>query len=107
MVQGVGLKYRITHRQAAGHGADLSEMKMEGDVMKMRAIPGGLDIAAGEKFEGGGYKLRSNQMTRSKVKVAESKAARPSMRFSLLPRSSSRICSIKALRSSVRMKSNS
>jgi hypothetical protein len=52
MIQGVGLKYRITHRQAAGHGADLSEMNMEGDVMKMHAVPGGLDIAAGEKFKG-------------------------------------------------------
>jgi copper(I)-binding protein len=37
--------------------AEVHEMKMEGDVMKMRAIPGGLDIAAGKTLElkPGGY----------------------------------------------------
>ena len=37
--------------------AEVHEMKMEGDVMKMRAIPGGLDIAAGKTVElkPGGY----------------------------------------------------
>ena len=36
---------------------EVHEMKMEGDVMKMRAIPGGLDIAAGKTVElkPGGY----------------------------------------------------
>jgi len=37
--------------------AEVHEMKMEGDVMKMRAVPGGLDIAAGKTVElkPGGY----------------------------------------------------
>jgi copper(I)-binding protein len=37
--------------------AEVHEMKMEGDVMKMRAIPGGLDMAAGKTVElkPGGY----------------------------------------------------
>jgi copper(I)-binding protein len=37
--------------------AQVHEMKMEGDVMKMRAVPGGLDIAAGKTVElkPGGY----------------------------------------------------
>ena len=36
---------------------EVHEMKMEGDVMKMRAVPGGLDIAAGKTVElkPGGY----------------------------------------------------
>jgi copper(I)-binding protein len=37
--------------------AEVHEMKMEGDVMKMRAVTGGLDIAAGKTMElkPGGY----------------------------------------------------
>ena len=37
--------------------AEVHEMKMEGDVMKMRAVSGGLDIAAGKTVElkPGGY----------------------------------------------------
>ena len=31
--------------------AEVHEMKMEGDVMKMRAVPGGLDIPAGKTVE--------------------------------------------------------
>lgn len=36
---------------------EIHEMKMEGDVMKMRAIPGGLDLPAGKAVElkPGGY----------------------------------------------------
>ncbi len=36
---------------------EVHEMKMEGDVMKMRAVPGGLDIPAGKTVElkPGGY----------------------------------------------------
>ncbi len=37
--------------------AEVHEMKMEGDVMKMRAVPGGLDLPAGKTVElkPGGY----------------------------------------------------
>ena len=37
--------------------AEVHEMKMEGDVMKMRAVPGGLDLPAGKAVElkPGGY----------------------------------------------------
>lgn len=37
--------------------AEVHEMKMEGDVMKMRALPGGLDLPAGKTVElkPGGY----------------------------------------------------
>jgi copper(I)-binding protein len=37
--------------------AEVHEMKMEGDVMKMRAMPGGLDLPAGKTVElkPGGY----------------------------------------------------
>lgn len=37
--------------------AEVHEMKMEGDVMKMRAVPGGLDLPAGNTVElkPGGY----------------------------------------------------
>jgi copper(I)-binding protein len=39
--------------------SEVHEMKMEGDVMKMRAVPGGLDIAAGKTVElkPGGYHI--------------------------------------------------
>ena len=39
--------------------AELHEMKMEGDVMKMRTVPGGLDLPAGKMVElkPGGYHL--------------------------------------------------
>ena len=38
---------------------EVHEMKMEGDVMKMRAIPGGLDLPAGKTVElkPGGYHM--------------------------------------------------
>ena len=38
---------------------EVHEMKMEGDVMKMRAVPGGIDIAAGRTVElkPGGYHI--------------------------------------------------
>lgn len=37
--------------------AEVHEMKMEGDIMKMRAVPGGLDLPAGKTVElkPGGY----------------------------------------------------
>lgn len=37
--------------------AEVHEMKMDGDVMKMRAVPGGLDLPAGKTVElkPGGY----------------------------------------------------
>jgi len=36
---------------------EVHEMKMEGDIMKMRALPGGLDLPAGKTVElaPGGY----------------------------------------------------
>ncbi|MES2415832.1 MAG: copper chaperone PCu(A)C [Pseudomonadota bacterium] len=39
--------------------AEVHEMKMDGDVMKMRAVPGGLDLPAGKTVElkSGGYHL--------------------------------------------------
>ena len=39
--------------------AEVHEMKMDGDVMKMRAIPGGIEIAAGKTVElkPGGYHI--------------------------------------------------
>ncbi len=38
---------------------EVHEMKMEGDIMKMRALPGGLDLPAGKAVElkPGGYHL--------------------------------------------------
>jgi len=51
-----GTKLVAASSPAAGV-AEVHEMKMEGDVMKMRAVPGGLDIAAGKTVElkPGGY----------------------------------------------------
>ncbi len=51
-----GVKLVGASSPAAGV-SEVHEMKMEGDVMKMRAIPGGLDIAAGKTVElkPGGY----------------------------------------------------
>ena len=51
-----GVKLVGASSPAAGV-VEVHEMKMEGDVMKMRAIPGGLDIAAGKTVElrPGGY----------------------------------------------------
>ena len=51
-----GVKLVGASSPAAGV-TEVHEMKMEGDVMKMRAIPGGLDIAAGKTVElkPGGY----------------------------------------------------
>ena len=51
-----GVKLVGASSPAAGV-AEVHEMKMEGDVMKMRAVSGGLDIAAGKTVElrPGGY----------------------------------------------------
>ena len=51
-----GTKLVSASSPAAGV-AEVHEMKMEGDVMKMRAVQGGLDIAAGKTVElkPGGY----------------------------------------------------
>ncbi|MFZ4480577.1 MAG: copper chaperone PCu(A)C [Rhodoferax sp.] len=49
---------------------EVHEMKMEGDVMKMRAIPGGLDIAAGKTLElkPGGYHVMLMDLKAALVK---------------------------------------
>lgn len=52
-----GVKLISVATPAAGV-AEVHEMKMEGDVMRMRAVPGGLDLPAGKTLElkpGGGY----------------------------------------------------
>ncbi|MEI6733801.1 MAG: copper chaperone PCu(A)C [Comamonadaceae bacterium] len=50
--------------------AEVHEMKVEGDVMKMRAIPGGLDIAAGKTVElkPGGYHVMLMDLKAALVK---------------------------------------
>ena len=50
--------------------AEVHEMKMEGDVMKMRAVPGGLDIAAGKTVElkPGGYHVMLMDLKAALVK---------------------------------------
>jgi periplasmic copper chaperone A len=49
---------------------EIHEMKMEGDVMKMRAIPGGLDLPAGKAVElkPGGYHVMLMDLKTSLVK---------------------------------------
>jgi periplasmic copper chaperone A len=49
----------ISVTSAASPNVQIHEMKMEGDVMKMRALPDGLEIPAGGKVElnPGGYHL--------------------------------------------------
>jgi len=51
-----GAKLVAVTSPAAGV-AEVHEMKMDGDVMKMRAVPGGLDLPAGKAVElkPGGY----------------------------------------------------
>lgn len=51
-----GAKLVAISTPAAGV-AEVHEMKMDGDVMKMRAVPGGLDLPAGKTVElkPGGY----------------------------------------------------
>jgi copper(I)-binding protein len=51
-----GAKLVAISSPAAGV-AEVHEMKMDGDVMKMRAVPGGLDLPAGKTVElkPGGY----------------------------------------------------
>ncbi len=53
-----GVKLVGASSPAAGV-TEVHEMKMEGDVMKMRAVPGGIDIAAGRTVElkPGGYHI--------------------------------------------------
>ena len=50
--------------------AEVHEMKMEGDVMKMRAVSGGLDIAAGKTVElkPGGYHVMLMDLKAALVK---------------------------------------
>lgn len=53
-----GLKLVSVSSPAAGI-AEVHEMKMEGDIMRMRAVTGGLDLPAGKavEFKPGGYHI--------------------------------------------------
>ncbi len=54
----------------AGGVAEVHEMKMEGNVMKMQAVPGGLDIPAGKTVElkPGGYHVMLMDLKAALVK---------------------------------------
>ena len=47
----------VSARSAAARSVEIHQMTMQGDVMRMRALPGGLDLPAGKAvtFEPGGY----------------------------------------------------
>ena len=64
-----GVKLIGASSPAAGV-TEVHEMKMEGDVMKMRAVPGGLDIAAGKTVElkPGGYHVMLMDLKAALVK---------------------------------------
>jgi periplasmic copper chaperone A len=51
-------------------GFEIHEMSMEGGVMKMRALPNGIEIKPGEtvKFEPGGYHLMFTQLKKPQKK---------------------------------------
>ena len=53
-----GARLVAAHSAAAG-AVEIHQMSMQGDVMRMRALPDGLDLPAGEvvKLEPGGYHL--------------------------------------------------